>query len=621
MQSAGYNPPANRITFRTVYNDVEAIKAYLRRFKPRNGAYIDEDIIRDMISDYLSDLTDDILSERFSSFFNDMISPLRPEWVSDDNGFIERIVSGVKQCECTTDSIVSIVSSKLMSIIEFNSESFIEYIEENIECDITSDQIISIITDNKDTILNYISGDIYDYISDDILALISPLKTAYVNNDFIEYIEENITFDNASVEQVLADQYPELDVKYMLRDYHLIDKHYIELTSNVLTIPTHDLYNPASAFERFRLLAHISSDAANSEPLTDLNMVLNNNVYQFVEPASQSLVAELRTDTSGLTLMLTGVFNSYIGNNSVLWYGFTDLVNPISTNPPLYTVMVSIDCSPNYLKLMNYEGNNPTGYMTVSYNNRKSYNGAYATNVRKQFGNNIEVVEVVPHPLLINDQERYIVIRAITDSDKKGYWQYLKNSSNIDTYHYNKKYNKSVLTFSPLESPIMYANIQSGDTNGNYYIYKLDQTFADNNVYNDNVYTIDLSNFVPFTSALPDGLTTESSANPMFNNINIGGSNFGLLQLRDAFNSCENLASIDLRYIVDYLNTNQDTFSNTFISCVNLNTIFCNQQIGELISNVYTFKDSNGGTRSCSYDTGLKALIIGTAPTQSTDNT
>ena len=472
--------------------------------------------------------------------------------------------------------------------------------------------------------MSYISGDIYNYISsyvsEDILSLISPLRTAYVNEDFINYITANIDFDDA-VEKALADQYPELDVKYILRDYHLINKHYVEISSAVLTIPTSDLYNPASAFERFRLLAYVSSDSSINEPLTDLNMSLNSGVYQIVEPISQEVYATLNTnDTGELTLNLTSKFDYHVGEDSVLWYGFTDLVNPISTAPPDYTVMVSIDCSPNYLKLIDYDSDDKaTGYMTVPYNNRKSYNSKYATNVRNQFGKNIEVVEVVPHPLLINDSERFIVIRAITDSDRKGYWQYLKNGSNIDAYHYNKKYNKSVLTFSPLESPIMYANIQAGTISGNYYIYKLDQTFADDSgtIYNADIYSIDLSNFVPFTSAFPDGLSDATGAGiPIFNNINANSDkNFGLLQLRMAFDGCENLASVDLRYIEDYLKINDnDTFRETFDDCFNLNTIYCNQQIGELISNKYTFKDSNNNTRSCSYNTDLNALVIGSAP-------
>ena len=604
---------------------------------------------------------DDVLS---------LISPLQTAYVNDD--FIDYIIKGVNQCDCTTDGIINIISDNFMSIVDYNSDSFIDYVNDSIESDtvigiitdnkdtilsyisgdiynyisddllgmisplktayvnsafidyinsnIYSDTVINIITDNKDTILNYISGDIYNYISDDVLSLISPLQTAYVNNAFIDYIISNINNDDA-VERILADQYPELDVKYILRDYHLIDKHYIELTSNVLTIPTNDLYNPAAAFERFRLLAYVSSDASVYEPLTDLNMLLSANTYQFIEQASGGLMAELSTSDDGLSLLLTGTLTSNISDNSVLWYGFTDLVNPISTAPPDYTVMVSIDCSPNYLKLIDYS-KEPAGYMTVPYNNRKSYNAAYATNVRKQFGSTIEVVEVVPHPLLINDQERYIVIRAITDSSNKGYWQYrAANVSNIDAYHYNRKYNKSVLTFSPLESPIMYANVLNGSTTTNYYIYKLDQTFTDENVYNADIYSIDLSNFVPFTSALPGGLTTNREE-PFFVNINLSNdnANFGRLQLSNAFNGCDDLASIDLRYIEDYLAANNNTFSDAFKSCVNLNTIFCNQKVGKLISDTYTFTDKAGNARTHSYNAALNALVIGAAQSSSSND-
>ena len=316
--------------------------------------------------------------------------------------------------------------------------------------DITSNEVINIITENKDTILNYISGDIYNVISG--------------------YIIDPSTNVTQEVQQAIADQYPELDVKYLLRDYHLIDKHYVNLTSNVLTIPTDSLYNPASGFERFCLLAYISGGSTVIEPLTDFNRKLyGSGKYQFYDPASggNSVVAELTTTATGLSLLLTGFFNEYnIDDKSVLWYGFTDLINPEFGNPPDYAVLVSIDCSPNYLKLMNYDNDVPTGYMTVPYVSRTVYNGAYATNVRRQFGANIEVVEVVPHPLLINDSERYIVIRAITDSSKKGYWNYRNNGTNKDSYYYNKTYDKSVLKFSPLESPIMYANIG----NENYYI-------------------------------------------------------------------------------------------------------------------------------------------------------
>ena len=603
MRRPGFHMPAKDISYRTIYNDVEVIKAYLRRLKPTSDIIINEELIRDMVSDYLSDYTVDVLSDKLGEFVLSLISPLRTTYVNDD--FIDYIVSGIKSCDCTTDAIVTLISNKFMSIIDWNHDDFISYITSNVQCNITSTQFINIVTENKDSIMNYISDTVYNYISDDVLSLISPLRTAYVNDDFIDYIVSgikscdcttdamvtlisnkfmsiiewnhddfisyitsnvqcnitstqfiNIVTENKysimnyisdtvynyisddilsliaeSVQQELADQYPELDVKYLLRDYHLIDKESVKITSNLLTIPTKTLYNPASAFERFRLLACISSGAYTIEPLTDLNQTLSGNAYTFYDPLSLTTQATITTTGNSLSLFLTGLFNSHIDNGSVLWYGFTDLINPIADNNSPYAVVVSIDCSPNYIKLFNYDSDNkPTGYMTVSYSQRKAYNNAYATNVRNQFGKNIEVVEVVPHPLLINDSERYIVIRAITDSNKKGYWIYRGENDVANSYSYNKQFNRSVLKFSPLESPIIYANVKVGGSDTNVYYYQLSGTFKDKT----EIYSIDLSNFVPFDNVLPENLTTNTVGEDITTFININApadaKNFGKLQ-------------------------------------------------------------------------------------------
>ena len=53
MQNRGFKPSVNMVSYRTVYNEVEAIKAYLRKFKPNSNVEIDENMIREMISEHL----------------------------------------------------------------------------------------------------------------------------------------------------------------------------------------------------------------------------------------------------------------------------------------------------------------------------------------------------------------------------------------------------------------------------------------------------------------------------------------------------------------------------------------------------------------------------------------
>ncbi len=766
MQNRGFNPPANLVAYRTVYNEVEAIKAYLRRFRLSGIVDIDEETIRKMVEEYLSGYTSDVISDLFGDFVMSLISPLRTEYVN--SAFIDYIISGVVSCDCSDEGIINVVSKNFMSIIEYNSSEFLSYIENyanvdidagdviNIitgnagdivnyisgdiynvisddvlelvnnnfmtivkenhtdfisyieswaECDITSDVIVSMISSNQEEIMKYISGTVFSYINDDIMSLISPLKTSYVNSAFIDYIISGITSCDCSeesivnvvsknfmsiieynseafidyitnyvdvevtsavvidiitensdtilglisediynyisgfisecscedpstdianqVQQAIADQYPELDVKYILRDYHLIDKHCISLISTALTIPTSSLYNPASGFERFRLLALVSSDSSVVEPLTDFNQALTTDgKYQIYDPAAGEggIAATLSSTTTGLSLLLTGFFNSHISDQSVLWYGFTDLINPYSVNPPDYTVVVSIDGSPNYLKLMDYgeAGTTATKQMTVAYAIRNAYDKRFANSVRRQFGANIEVVEVVPHPLLVNDSERYIVIRAITDSSKKGYWVYRSQGTVTDAYTYNRLYNRSVLKFSPLESPIMYASILNGTT-ANYYIYKLDQAF----VGRSDIYSIDLSNFVPFTNELISGLTTNQSEQPPFTNINAKEQNFGFLSLSKAFQSCVNLASIDLSYIESFIRTDTGTFNETFAYCSNVQTIYCNSLIGGLLSDHFAAlvtqtdygRNAIISGRTWTYDDTLGAIVF--SPQQS----
>ena len=758
MQNRGFKPPANAVAYRTVYNEVEAIKAYLRKFKPSSDVEIDDELIREMVSEYMSGYTSTMISNVFGDFVMNLISPLRTEYVNND--FIDYIIKDITTCSCTSAETIELISNNFMSIVDYNSESFfnylsdnftvnitsgdviniitenrteilnyisediynvisddtldlisnnfmtivkenhsafISYIESYVECDVTSDIIISVISSNQDEIMKYISGTVFSYISDDVLALISPLQTSYVTTAFIDYIIKDIaTYTDATiidivsnnfmsivdynsesffnylsdnftvnitssdviniitenkdtilnyisgdiyeyisgyisdpstnvtqvVQQAIVDQYPELDVKYLLRDYHLIDKHCINLTSNVLTIPTDSLYNPASGFERFRLLAYVSSDSTVIEPLTDFNQVLiENGKYQFYDPASgeNSIAAELTSADTGLSLFLTGFFNGHFDNQSVLWYGFTDLINPESGNPPDYAVLVSIDCSPNYLKLMDYNNGVPTGYMTVSYTNRKAYNGAYATNVRQQFGGEIEVVEVVPHPLLINDSERYIVIRAITSSENKGYWKYRGENNAANAYTYNKQYNRSVLTFSPLESPIIYANVKVGASISNVYYYQLSETFKDRT----DIYSIDLSNFVPFDNVLPENLTDVT-----FTNINAGedAKNFGKLQWPNAFNGCTNLASIDIRFLTSFNPPGGSTSSqmNQFLlGCANLRAIYCDKEVGVYFSNniipnanMTTFTDMF----TWSYDDAIGAIVFSEPPKNTTQD-
>ena len=794
----GRNLTANNIGFRTVYHDVEGIKAYLRRRRFETGGDIDVDLseiyseILDKIDDFLSEKWDENFDDMFSKKFLDCISPLQPEWVG--NEFKEYIIDGIKSCNCSaetdilnvvaenfyslTDSqstdywsmvyghiddyvseckcddgtVVSAVNNNITNILDVNSQTIIDYFSGKFEYELPRDEIIELVqenfyslTDNQSTdywsmvyghiddyvseckcdgdtvvgvinnnmtdilefnsqtILNYFSGkfeyelprdDILDLVQENFYSLTDPQTDNYWSmvyghiDDYISeckcdgefvvnMISENITtilenngdeiinylsghwtpvidvnYDDMAVKRALADQYPELDVHYILRDYHLIDKHCIGLTSSVLNIPTSDLINPSTGLERFRLLSYITSGAAKMEPLNDLSYELDgSDIYQIRDTVNEVVASVMANDDDyDLKLILSGFFSDYIAKGAHLWYGFTDLINPTPSNETLYSVMVSIDGSPNYLQLRDHlsdsdsslnQNGSPSNReygapIMVPYSERKNYQPKYAELVRAQFGQNLEIVEVIPHPKLINDAERYIVLRAITDSSKKGLWEYLNGGPVINSYKYRARINKSVLKFSPLESPIAFANVitESGEKKNAYYNQ---QTETFKNI--TDLWSIDLTNFVPWADPEFDTNQLMSGITVIFPNLNTVGDYYKP-NFERAFEGCTNLASIDLRSILGSAFYGENDLGGSLFNaqglsgCPNLNYIYCNEDVGGIISaNLGKLKaekigtgigsgqdqDDNGYTyyytatvegRSWEYDPAIEALVI-----------
>ncbi len=655
------------ITFRTVFHDVEGIKSYLRKLRSENERVMKN--IQSLVQNevYKAFNSAATLSSMVHEAVNDIVSPLKTEWVNDDfvdyigenisditinlvsNNFmsivgynsnqfnayinssltssaVEGLISPLQTswvnnefmdyiADNTSDTIVNLISNRFMSIVGYNSgelnayinnaitsntveafvsqlqtewvnDDFIDYIGNNL-----SDTTVNLISNRFMSIVEYNSGELNAYINSAITigaveTLISPLKTEWVDNSFINYITGFISNSGGNIindiQKEIADQFPEIDVKNILKDYHLIEKHFTTLTDNV-TIDTSGLANPEAALERFRILAYISGDkATDTLHYTYTAGAITEDAYTLITDgattatilsATQLNIATLTTGINYLTVNFNISNVDYINyTGGTLWYGFTDLVNPESSTD--YTVMVSIDGSPNYLPLLTSAG----GHFTVSSKDKLGYISGAAEAIRNQFGSGIDVVEVVPHPLLVNDSERYIVLRAITDSTKKGNWEYRVNSANIDAYSYNKTYDRSILKFSPLETPIMYANKCSETPAGtNYYIWKLDTVFANRM----DIYSIDLSNFVPWTTELPNGLTTALNSTPLFNNINNNDANFGKLGIREMCRGSANLASIDLRCI-NSVEEIMDT-NNTFTDCTNLRTVYCNESVKNYI--------------------------------------
>ena len=585
------------VSFRTVFHDVEGIKAYLRRMNKEHEILINgiQSIVCDQVKDAFSSLVglSSMIISTVEDRIEDFVSPLRTEWVN--NEFSDYIASS------TNDNTINVISNAFMSIVEYNSENFNAYINNAIDTDNTinviSNAFMSIVEYNSENFNAYINNAL---TTNSIEAFISPLQTAWISTGFMGYIADNIEWNSGGfmtqdIQQIIANQFPEVDIKYTLKDYHLIEKHYTTLTSNV-AIDISGLTNPATAIERFRILAYTKDDKSTSElNYTYTGSAIIEDAYALVESnllTTSITIANMNLNGDDLSISFTSsdaVVNAYMGGT--LWYGFTDLVEPdTNTN---YTVMISIDCSPNYLQLLTSAG----GRFTVGYNERLGYISDAAESIRSQFGSNIDVVEVVPHPLLVNDSERYIVLRAITNSTKKGYWEYRTNDQdNIDSYFYNKTYDRSVLKFSPLETPIMYVNKKTGETTTNYYIWKLYQVFNNRT----DLYSIDLSNFVPWTTILPSGLD-----GIMFNNINTGSPNFGKLDVGEMCNGCANLASIDLRCIDSLVDKGLLNTATAFTDCGNLRTVYCNESVKELISSALPEITSH----TWNYITGISAWV------------
>ena len=265
------------ITFRTVFHDVEGIKSYLRKLRHENERVMKniEGVVSGAINDVLND--SEKLKVMISELVNDAMDPLQTAWV--DTNFIAYISDSI------SDTTVSLISNRFIDIVSDNTEAFNAYISNNIT-------------------------------SATVGALISPLKTEWVDTNFINYIASEFTEDN---------------IKNMLGDYHLIKKYYTTLTENVNI--TAD--NPQAALKRFRILAYISGDNATdnlhykytSNAITeDAYAVTDGNLIPAV-----LTIADLTAGEGSFNVKFNNEdsnvdYKNYLGGT--LWYGFTDLVDP-----------------------------------------------------------------------------------------------------------------------------------------------------------------------------------------------------------------------------------------------------------------------------------------------------
>ena len=137
-------------------------------------------------------------------------------------------------------------------------------------------------------------------------------------------------------------------------------------------------------------------------------------------------------------------------------------------------------------------------------------------------------------------------------------------------------------------------------------IYKLYQTFKGR----EDIYSVDLSNFVPFTTTVPTAVGGGS--------FNFAGSNnFGLLQLQEAFTSCTYLSVVNLNSITSNITTNNDTMISAFSDCTHLTTIYCNQVIANIIS-IGLSADNSFSTRTWSYNDTIGAIVFSPKQSSST---
>ena len=146
------------------------------------------------------------------------------------------------------------------------------------------------------------------------------------------------------------------------------------------------------------------------------------------------------------------------------------------------------------------------------------------------------------------------------------------------------KINKSVLKFTPLESPIMFASVKIGSSAPNLSCYyKLTEAFA--NI--TDLWSIDFSNFVPWCDPNIDDSTLTNFANIGSN----ADNTYRKPDFKQCFEGCTNLASVDLRTVLTAINLPGNDNPNDYLfgrqglaGCPNLNYIYCNETVGNLIS-------------------------------------
>ena len=211
--------------------------------------------------------------------------------------------------------VIDAVVSPLQT--QWVDNNFIDYISDSI-----SASTINLISNNFMSIVDYNSSDLNAYInsaltSDKIEEFISPLQTQWISGYFISYI---------------ADKFTEIDIKNMLNEYHLIKKYHTTLESNVII----NISGETDALKRFRILAYISGDNATdnlhyryaSSAITEDAYTVNGGdllstvltIANLTTTPNDTLNVAFNTDTANVD------YNSYLGGT--LWYGFPDLIDP-----------------------------------------------------------------------------------------------------------------------------------------------------------------------------------------------------------------------------------------------------------------------------------------------------
>ena len=307
------------ITFRTVFHDVEGIKSYLRKLRNENERVIKniEGVVKNAIDKVINESEE--LYNIISGMVNSSISPLKTEWISDY--FISFIAENI------SDTTVNLISNSFMSIIDYNSGDFNAYINSAL----TTDRIEAFISPLKtEWISDYFISFIAENISDTTVNLISNSFMSiidYNSGDFNAYINSALTTDR--IEAFISPLKTE-----WISDYHLFKKYYTTLTESI-TVNVGGTLTPTTALKRFRILAYISGDnATDNLHYKYTSTAITEDAYTVVDGNLQQAtltIANLVTGDTGFNVIFNTEdanvdYKSYLGG--ILWYGFTDLIDP-----------------------------------------------------------------------------------------------------------------------------------------------------------------------------------------------------------------------------------------------------------------------------------------------------